>query len=64
MIKTTTRSYIRVSKEEYLKLKQFQKYFQVFWNYFKHLKGVKEAREDIKTGKVISQDKLFKNLGI
>lgn len=64
MTKTATQSYIRIPREKYLELKQFQKYFQSFWRYFEHLKEIKEAREHIKAGKTISQEKLFKNLKI
>lgn len=64
MTQVNTKNYIRVSKKEYLKLKELQEHFEVFWQYFSHLQDIKEAREDIKTGRVISQEQLFKKLGL
>ena len=64
MNKTAVKNYIRIPTEEYARLKQFQKYTEVFFSYFEHLKDVREAREDIKSGKVVSQEKFFQELGI
>lgn len=64
MPQTITKNYIRIHKEEYTKLKQLQKHFEVFWKYFTHLKDIEEARKDIKTGRTISQEELFKKLGL
>jgi len=58
----TSKNYIKISKEEYLKLKQIQKHFEKFWKYFTHLQEIEEARQDIKSGKVIAQDKILKLL--
>ena len=60
----TAQNYIRIPKEEYAKLKKLQKHFGFFLNYFEHLQDIKKAREEIKAGKTISQEKLFKELGL
>lgn len=62
--KTARQSYIRVSKAEYKKLKVLQKRFEALWKYFEHLHDIKEARRDIAAGRTMSQEKLFKGLGI
>ena len=62
--KTAVKKYVHVRKEEYMKLKQLQRYFGAFLNYFEHTRSIANAREDIKTKRVISQEKLFKKLGI
>lgn len=62
MNQTITKNYIRISKEEYLKLKQLQKHFEIFWKYLTHLQGIKEAREDIESGRTIPQEELFRKL--
>ena len=64
MQQTSTKRYIRISKEEYVKLKTLARRFGAFWNYFKHLKDVEEARSQVKKKKVISQRKLFRELGL
>jgi len=64
MAQTITKNYIRISKEEYIKLRQLQKHFEAFWKYFSHLQDIKEARKDIKAGRTISQKELFKKLGL
>ncbi|HBT81443.1 hypothetical protein A2757_02495 [Candidatus Giovannonibacteria bacterium RIFCSPHIGHO2_01_FULL_48_47] len=56
--------YIKVSRTEYLRLRKLQKYFETFWNYLSHLRDIQEAREDIKAGRTIAQEKLFRKLGI
>jgi len=63
MTQTITKNYIRISKEEYIKLKELQKHFEAFWKYITHLQDIKEAREDIKAGRTISQEQLFRKLG-
>ncbi|MEK7567119.1 MAG: hypothetical protein AAB527_03230 [Patescibacteria group bacterium] len=56
--------YIRIPKEEYTKLKALQKRFEAFWVYLKHLKDIDDARKNIAAGKIVSQKKLFQELGI
>ena len=55
---------ISILKAEYLRLKELDKHFKGFWMYLKNLTEIQEAREEIKQKKVISQDKLFKKLGL
>lgn len=57
-------NYIRISKREYLKLKRLQKNFDAFLEYFEHIRDIKEARQDVKAGRVIPQERLFAELGI
>ena len=56
--------YVRIPVEEYTRLKRLQEYFEGFWNYFEHLQDIKNARDDIKAKKVISQEEFFKKLGV
>lgn len=66
-IATTTaifKNYIKIPKEEYSRLKKLQKYFEKFVEYFEHLQDIKKSREEIKAGKTVSQEKLFKELKI
>mgnify|MGYP001561023584 CR=1 FL=1 len=55
---------ITVKKEEYLRLKKLEKSFGKLFNYFRHLYEISEARKEIKEKRIISQDKLFKKLGL
>jgi len=54
---------ISIPKTEYIRLKKLESRFQDFLEYFVHLNDIKEARENIKKKKFISQEKLFKKLG-
>lgn len=64
MIKTASRNFVRVRREEYARLKTLQKHFADFWSYFEYLRDIREARKQVKGGETISQEKLFKELGI
>jgi len=64
MDKTLSKSYIKIRRDEYLRLKKLQERFELFLNYCVHLKDIAEARQDIKTGNAISQKKLFKKMGL
>ncbi len=64
MLKTAVKTFIRVPKDEYHQLKQLQKRFGQFLNYAEHMSDIRKARRDIKAGRTISQEKLFKKLGI
>lgn len=50
-------------KEEYSRLKKIDERFKDFWLYLENLMDIRDAREEIKQKKVISQEKLFKQLG-
>jgi len=54
---------VAIPKNEYLRLKKLDKRFKDLLSYFEHLSGIREAREEVKQGKMISQEKLFKQLG-
>lgn len=60
MNRSMTSNYVKIPREEYSNLKKLQKNFESFWNYLKYLKDIEGAREDVKKGKTISQEKLFK----
>ncbi len=61
---TKEKTYVRISREEYKKLKDLQKRFGQFLNYVEHIKEIEQARKDIRDGRIYSQEKLFKDLGI
>ena len=60
---TTTKNKVFIPKAEYLRLKKLDERFRDFWLYLENLMDIREAREQIKQKKVISQEKLFKQLG-
>ena len=60
----TAKEKISIPKTEYLRLKEIDKRFNNFWTYLKNSTETKEARKEIKQKKVISQEKLFKKLGL
>ena len=55
---------IYIPKTEYLRLKKLDKRFADFFAYIEHLTDICDARKEVKQGKVISQEKLFKQLGV
>jgi len=63
MAKINYKNKVSILKEEYLRLKKLDERFREFWNYLEHLMEIREAREEIKKGKVIPQEELFKELG-
>ncbi len=62
MNKTSLSNYVKIRREEYLWLKKLQKNFETFWNYLRHLRDIEEARQDVKKGRTIPQEKLFKRM--
>lgn len=58
-----TKNKVFIPKAEYLRLKKLEERFKDFWIYLEHLMDIREAREEVKQKKVISQEKLFKQLG-
>ena len=64
MVKVNSKDKISISKEEYYRLKKLDKHFRDFWNYLEDLMEIREARKEVKQGKVIPQEKLFKQLGL
>lgn len=60
---TVIKDKIIIPKSEYLRLKKLDERFQEFFAYVENLMDIKEARKEVKQGKIISQGKLFKQLG-
>lgn len=54
---------IVILKTEYFRLKKLDQRFNDFFEYMEHLMDIRGAREEIKQKKIISQEKLFKQLG-
>ena len=55
---------IQVPKGEYLRLKKIDRQFGAFLSYARHLLDIGKAREEARTGRLISQDALFRHLGL
>ncbi|MBU3965026.1 hypothetical protein KKG29_03180 [Patescibacteria group bacterium] len=62
-ITITTKNKVSIPRAEYIRLKKLDERFGDFWIYLEHLVDIREAREDVGQKKVISQEKLFKQLG-
>jgi len=58
-----TKNKVFIPKAEYLRLKKLDERFKDFWFYLEYLMDIREARGEVKQKKVISQEKLFKQLG-
>ena len=54
---------VTISKNEYARLKKLDKKVSAFLAYMEHLLDVRGARNEVKEGKVVSQEKLFEKLG-
>jgi len=59
-----TKEKICIPKAEYSRLKKIDERFSDFWAYFKNLMDIRDAREEIRQKKVISQEKLFRQFGL
>lgn len=59
---TLPKNQVLVSRDELNHYKKVNSIFQDVLDYFEHISDIKEAREEIKKGKVISQKDLFKEL--
>ncbi len=55
---------VSIPRAEYRRLKKLDVRFSDFLAYLGHLFDIREAREEVKKGKVVSQEKLFKRLGL
>lgn len=64
MSKSVVQKYVRIPQGDYIRLKQLQKHFGAFWNYFERIRDTKEARREIRAKKTIPQEDLFRELGI
>jgi len=58
-----TKDSVYIPRSEYLRLKKLDKRFADFFAYIEHLADIREARKEVKLGKIVSQEKLFKQLG-
>lgn len=58
-----TKNKISIPKIEYLRLRKLEKQFGDFLSYLENIMNIRQTREEIKQKKVISQKKLFKQLG-
>jgi hypothetical protein len=56
-------STVVISKVEYTRLKKIDRQFGDFLAYFDRVLEIRKARNEVKQGKVISQEKLFKKIG-
>jgi len=63
MSNVATKNKVLVSRAEYSRLKKLDQRFKDFWMYLENLIDIREARREIKKGKVIAQEKLFRKLG-
>ncbi len=55
---------VTIPKQEYERLRKTDARFGALLGYLAHILDVREARKEIKAKKTISQDKLFKKLGL
>ena len=58
-----TKDSVYIPRSEYLRLKKLDKRFADFFAYIEHLADIREARKEVKLGKIVSQEKLFKEFG-
>ena len=64
MVKTATKEYVQIQKQEYRRLKRIEKRVKGAWEYIEHLYHIKEARREVEEGKTTPQEEVFKKLGI
>lgn len=63
-MKTTLAQKMTVPKGEYLRLKKIDRQFGAFLSYAAHLLDIEKAREEVSKGQMISQEVLFRRLGL
>ncbi len=61
---TITKNNVIIPVNEYNYLKRIEKTFEQFFNSFSYLKEIEKARKEIKKKQYLSQDILFKKLGL
>ena len=59
-----TKNTIAIPTSEYNYLKKIEQSFESFFGSFTHLKEIEKARREIKQRKYLSQDIVFKKLGL
>lgn len=55
---------VTLTRNEYVRLKNVDQRFGWLLSYFTHCADIATARQEARDGKVISQDKLLKQLGL
>lgn len=55
---------VTIEKKEYTRLKKLDRSFGKFFDYVAYCSDIAEARKEVKEKKIISQEKLFKKLGL
>ena len=61
---TLPKNKVLISVDELQRFKKIDLIFRDFLNYFEHISDIKEARDEVSRGKVISQEDLFRQLKI
>lgn len=59
-----SKNQVTLTKNEYVRLKNLDRRFGQLLSYFAHCADIATARQEAIDGKVVSQDKLFKQLGL
>jgi len=55
---------VTIEKKEYARLKKLDRSFGKLFDYVAYLYDITEARKEVKEKKIISQEKLFRKLGL
>ena len=58
-----TQRKISIPKAEYIRLKKLEARFGFFLKYVEYANDIREARKEVKSGKVIAQEMLFRKTG-
>lgn len=64
MVKLISQKYIRIPREDYMQLKRLKKHFGIFLRYFERVRGIQQARQEVRAKKTIAQECLFEELGL
>lgn len=59
-----TKEKVSIAKTEYLRLKKLDRHFRGFFAYLENMADIREARKEVKQKKIVSQEKLFEQLGL
>lgn len=63
-MKNTLAKKVQVPQGEYLRLKRIDRQFGAFLSYAAHLLDIEKSREEASAGRLISQNALFRRLGL
>lgn len=64
VMKTMAAPKVSVPKGEYVRLKKIDRQFGTFLSYARHLMDIGNARQEARAGRLISQESLFRRLGL